>query len=287
MLGYHVGKFRKGPNKESLAASIVSSIESAKDLDMNIGCTQIFVMGPANRHVNVDTNDIHKLKEISDSNIHIYVHSAYITANIYIDETSGYGAGLSKTQMQICEDINAAGIVVHLPRADPCVAAKGFNIVNRYRQRVPIFMEIEVAKPPKITYDTPEKLTLLCDELRKVSPDFGICIDTAHLWSCGTDVSSYDQATSWLSGYDLIDPPPKTLFHLNDSSRDLGSGIDTHAGLCLGNIWKDYRNDFTESGAYKFIEWAKEKSVDIILERDDKGLINDFNIFREHKLYKN
>lgn len=278
-IGYHVGKI-----DTSLAKSIEQSVSNAKQLGVSIGCVQIFVMGPQSSHVNVDTNDIKALKLVSDS-INIYVHSSYITANIYNESTRGYANTICKKQMNICEDINASGFVVHMPRDTPEVAASGFKLVNKYRVQTPIFMEIEVAKPPKFTYETPEKLSLLTSALRKVSPGYGICIDTAHLWSCGESLSDPLDTKQWLRKYDEL-RVPQTLVHLNDSGQDFGSGRDSHMTIGKGNIWDKYHDNLSLSGAYEVLRWAHSRSIDVVLERNEEGLIEDLGNIRRFNMYR-
>lgn len=264
-----------------MAESIVSSLAHAKAMGVEVGCVQIFVMGPQSSHISITPADVTKLRELSDGGLHIYVHSAYITANIYKPESAGYGSVLCKQQLAICNEIGAKGFVAHLPRDTPEVAARGYRIACKHRGNVPVFMEIEVAKPPKYTYETPEKIAQLVSKLAAVTPDYGICIDTAHLWSCGEGLVSKDDASRWFSEYDKL-KVPNTLIHLNDSGKEFAGGQDSHMALCKGRIWHDYDDGrFRESGAHEVLTWARKHSVDVILERDEEGLVSDLGVIRK------
>jgi deoxyribonuclease-4 len=63
------------------------------------------------------------------------------------------------------------------------------------------------------------------------------CLDTAHLWGAGYDVSTGEGATSVLDRFeDLIGLERLALIHLNDSRSQLGSRGDRHEHIGAGKI---------------------------------------------------
>ncbi len=63
------------------------------------------------------------------------------------------------------------------------------------------------------------------------------CLDTAHLWGAGYDISRADQALGVLDRFDqLIGLDRLALVHLNDSRSELGSRTDRHEHLGGGRI---------------------------------------------------
>jgi deoxyribonuclease-4 len=63
------------------------------------------------------------------------------------------------------------------------------------------------------------------------------CLDTAHLWGAGYDISSADAARGVLARFDgLIGLDRLALVHLNDSRSELGSRNDRHEHLGAGKI---------------------------------------------------
>ena len=63
------------------------------------------------------------------------------------------------------------------------------------------------------------------------------CLDTAHLWGAGHDISTADGATRELDRFDaLIGLDRLALVHLNDSRSELGSRNDRHEHLGAGKI---------------------------------------------------
>ncbi len=63
------------------------------------------------------------------------------------------------------------------------------------------------------------------------------CLDTAHLWGAGYDISAAEGATSVLDRFDqLIGLDRLALVHLNDSRSQLGSRGDRHEHIGAGRI---------------------------------------------------
>jgi deoxyribonuclease-4 len=63
------------------------------------------------------------------------------------------------------------------------------------------------------------------------------CLDTAHLWGAGYDISSADAAQGVLDRFDgLIGLDRLALVHLNDSRSELGSRNDRHEHVGAGEI---------------------------------------------------
>jgi deoxyribonuclease IV len=65
----------------------------------------------------------------------------------------------------------------------------------------------------------------------------GFCLDTAHLWGAGYDISTADGAAAVLDRFEeLIGLDRLALVHLNDSRSLLGSRTDRHEHLGAGRI---------------------------------------------------
>lgn len=68
-------------------------------------------------------------------------------------------------------------------------------------------------------------------------PRLGICLDTAHLWGAGYDVSDEDGVERLVSRLDeLIDRDNLVMIHLNDSRTVLGSHLDRHEHIAAGQL---------------------------------------------------
>ena len=65
----------------------------------------------------------------------------------------------------------------------------------------------------------------------------GLCLDTAHLWGAGHDISDQAAVDRLLDEFDArIGLQRLRMMHLNDSKATLGSKLDRHEHLGAGNI---------------------------------------------------
>ncbi len=65
----------------------------------------------------------------------------------------------------------------------------------------------------------------------------GLCLDTAHLWSAGHDISSPERLDLVLDAFDSrIGLARLAMIHLNDSRSELGSAADRHQHIGAGQI---------------------------------------------------
>ena len=97
----------------------------------------------------------------------------------------------------------------------------------------------------------------------------GICIDTAHIFVSGYDISTVDGISSYLKKFDsLIGIKHITNFHINDSRYPLNSKHDEHRGIGQGLIYN------TEKGikALKHIkQLCIKRKIPMILETHSAG----------------
>ena len=77
-------------------------------------------------------------------------------------------------------------------------------------------------------------------DARGLGDRLAICLDAAHLWGAGYDVSSPAVVDEVLSSFDrLIGLRRLAMVHLNDSTSALGSRHDRHAHLGEGQIGRE------------------------------------------------
>ena len=66
---------------------------------------------------------------------------------------------------------------------------------------------------------------------------FAVCIDTCHIFAAGYDWSTPEgYAQTWDELDQLVGLDQLAWFHLNDSKRPLGSRVDRHAEIGLGEV---------------------------------------------------
>jgi endonuclease IV len=275
MFGPHVN--RSGSHGHNIVDSIKNAIASANtNADFFVSVVAIFVGGPRMQKIIVSPEDSLELSKLP---VKIIAHSAYCA-----HPWSGkpYATKFILDELNVCKAANIQGLVVHLPKA-PIK-----NVINILPSLIvennpKIFLETPAVSPKESYYETPEKLSKLFSAIREIDPElknFGLCIDSAHLWTCGVDIRTYDDAENWLSRIDI--PKSNIIFHLNDSERDIGVGPDTHAPLCLGKIWGAYKHNIKDSGLAAFVNYAVRNNIPTILERKKEETYNgDYLILRQ------
>lgn len=85
-----------------------------------------------------------------------------------------------------------------------------------------------------VTFD---ELAFLVDGLAEKGHGVGVCLDTAHLWGAGYDISTPETLGAVLTEFDRVVGLDRLhCVHLNDSLKELGSHTDRHAYLGEGRI---------------------------------------------------
>jgi sugar phosphate isomerase/epimerase len=197
-----------------------------------------------------------------------------------------------RRELAVCAAAGLVGLVIHLGKAPPeaVVAAlpslepggAGKRGGDAPRGRPLLFLETPAVKPANALYETPEKLAALFAEIRRADSGLcrhGLCIDTAHLWSSGVDLETYEAAEGWLGRLERLSaaiPPDRVMIHLNDSGDRRGGGVDRHAPLLQGKMWGAYQGRPQQSGLAAFVDYIERHGLLAVLERPGVALLDDY-----------
>ena len=150
---------------------------------------------------------------------------------------------------------------MHRARAQDLLEAVAELARAGARYRVPIMLEIE---PHGNSYADVAQLNVLCDAIDVAGVPkhaWGICVDTAHIWAAGTDISSAEGMSAWLQA--LKSPEKVKLVHLNGCQTALGFGRDQHALVTS-------RHDLVfiagRAGADVMYRWCRDRGIPMIME---------------------
>ena len=283
-IGPHINKVYS--KQKDLYSNIIVAILNAKnEIDFTISAIQIFIAGPRSYKINLKEEE--EIKKIGKLELNIYVHNTYISNPwSYSSLIRNKALNSINKQLEIANKINAKGFIIHFPKSDiNLILSNLYHLIN-YKFSGKIFFEIPSISKKYSVFHNVNILNNLYDRIKKEIDHnmeyFGLCIDTAHLWSCGVDISDYENTKKWL--YKLTINHKNILFHVNDNTKKLGEAPDIHASLTEGSIWKKYKNNLKNSGLYAILEYAKKYNIDIILERKVVNTLNnDYYII--NKLY--
>ena len=290
-----------GPHVNREKESIIDSIkESIKNAPIDIRVVAIFVGQTRARVIILKEDEQIELKKfIHDSKVKVIAHSSYVAS-----PWNGNPAAITyiKKEINVCCNAGISGLVVHLPKKDSKTVIKyltKLDLDEEIHAHFTIYLETPAVIPKETYYETPEKINALFKEIHdaKFKLQYGICVDTAHIWTSGESIQSYESAKEWFSKLKV----DKIMIHLNDSARPLGTGPDKHESLMKGYIWRDYRlptivdkynlqssnkhKKIDECGIHAILEFAKENSIPIILERPSTDmLVNDYEILLKIKI---
>jgi deoxyribonuclease IV len=279
MLGFHISK-TAGPSKikrEDFNGALIADLQWANGISsLKVNAAQIFVCGPQNYKQIISKYDISQLKHLIMTNsIWLVIHGAYVD---YIWNGSKPAMTNLRRELIIARQLCASGVIIHLGKNAPDMAAGICADLNLDHKSSPIlWLEINAAKPGLGTYETSDKISALFDNI-PIKYNVGLCVDTAHLWSCGVSLGTPDTALRWFKATRAAISPRPMMIHLNDSSAAFASGVDRHAPLCKGNIWKTKHGPRAIS---TILKWAHREFIPIILERASDDLRHDIMLISE------
>src|SRR2546429_6620749 len=119
------------------------------------------------------------------------------------------------------------------------IAEAIIRILPETPPEVMLLLENDVGAGNSLGYSF-EQLGAVIDLLPEYRERLGVCIDTAHLWGAGYDISNASTTRQMLEQFDrIIGLDRLKVIHLNDTEMALGSHRDVHARLGEGIIGEE------------------------------------------------
>ena len=238
----------------SKESTILKTIKNIYDNEAN--SLQIFVSSPMNSQL----PDLDKIKKESDNiikftnenNFKLVVHGSYVinlannrqtNTKRTVDIKDRWWINLLIKELDAAEILNSIGVIVHVGKHTTNTKEDGLNIMFDSIKYIINYLKENNYKT-KLILETPagsgsELLTTFnefVDFYNKFTLNdkihFGICLDTAHIWSSGYELTEYYSNIS--SIYDNI-----SVIHLNNSKVKKGSKVDRHDVIDKGLIDKE------------------------------------------------
>ena len=212
---------------------------------------------------------------IERKNIILLIHSIYLLNFCIAGPDSGrvkYMHDNINYDLQLGSQLGAKCVVLHLGFAKDIqrdiAISNLIDNINRIldknkKNNIRLALETSAGQGSQIGY-TLEELAIIWNGVKKNRNKVGICIDTAHIFVSGYDISNVIGLKNYMEKFNnLIGWENIINFHINDSRWGLGMRKDEHRGIGNGMIYKD-----TEGiNALKYlIHFCKIRNIPMILE---------------------
>jgi len=263
--------------------SINGRIDKAPQRAYDLGCEvmQIFSRSPQGGNSSKVTPDI--VEDFKIKNLKFKIAEVYIHAPYYINFASGnnriqYGSVKAiQEELERASLLGAKYVMTHLGSAKDLGEEVG-------REKV-----IEMLIKTLEGYVGPAKLLLensagagaiIGDDLKELAHIIkkvknkniaGICLDTQHSFASGYDWRDFDKTIKKIEKE--IGIKNIKLIHANDSLTECGSNRDRHAHIGQGLIGLE--------AFQKIVSFAKENEIDMILETEHEGVIEDIVLLKK------
>lgn len=212
------------------------------------------------------------------NNFKLVIHASYTinlakepkTGKRVLDMKDCYWIQLLISQLQVSDILNAAGVVVHVGKYTNLTVEQGIH--NQFKAIQYIISQLKLQNiKSKLIIETPAGAgtELLCtiEDFLKFYNQFnadekkhlGICIDTAHIWAAGYDITQYYNMLAKQNAKDVV------VIHLNNSKKEQGSCVDAHKSLF------DMAGTIPVDDIKKFLQHLKYQPI-IILETPSDDL---------------
>ena len=239
-VGFHV----------SIAGGIANSVDNAKKL----GCTafQIFTRNPRGWAAKpLQQSEVSSFKNrLAVSGIEkrsVVVHMPYLP-NLSGPPGELYQRSIKALteEIQRCDLLGISYLVIHLGShmgrgpndgIDQLVGALQTAIgEGQTGNELVILLENNAGYRNSIGGNL-EELRIILDRLDGRSTQFGICIDTCHLFASGYDLRTRDDVSIIFEKMkNIVGLKTLKIIHLNDAKGGLGSNLDRHEHIGLGSI---------------------------------------------------
>ncbi|GAA4958108.1 deoxyribonuclease IV [Streptomonospora halophila] len=212
--------------------------------DIAAETVQVFVSNPRGWATTPGSPDEDaELRERSD--LPVFVHANYLINLGSPDETiAERSATALRHALQRGAEIGARGVVVHTGSA-----VRGGRDEGLARMRallLPVLEELAEQVPPVLLEPMAGQGQVLCatvddlgDYLAALDwhPRAGVCLDTAHVFAAGHDVSTPEGMSAMLDRFGEVAGAERLrLVHANDSKEACGSNKDRHENIGAGHI---------------------------------------------------
>ena len=262
--------------------SISGGINNAVDNAIERKCTafQIFTRNPRGwnaRELSEDEvkNFKGKLKDSKIDRFATCAHMPYLP-NLASPNKDSYEKSVTVliNEVKRCGKLGIPYLVTHLGSHLGTGEENGIKqLIKAYtkaaavKNDVTILLENTAGQKNSVGSDF-EQLGLILSQI-KPAKRFGVCIDTCHAFVFGYDLRTEKAVKNTFDKFEKsVGFEHLKILHLNDAKGELGSRLDRHYHIGLGNIGED--------GMRSVVKMANKKKIPIVLETPIDNTRDDF-----------
>jgi deoxyribonuclease-4 len=259
----------------------------------NLKTAQIFLSSPKIFNL-TRINDISKnIINNATKYINVYVHSRYVI-NLCRDKSyrkHTHMINVSINDINVSSQLGCSGVVFHMGKfvdMDINLALNNMlnniiNIIDNTREHnATLILETSAGVGSEVCYTIQQLKSFITHIPKKYMKHIRFCIDTAHIWASGYNISSFQGMYNYINEFnESIGWKYVTLIHLNDSKVVCDSRSDKHADVGKGLIWNTNKD-----GLALLLFICKLTNKDVIFETpssrhgeylSDLDIVNSFD----------
>lgn len=249
-----------------------------KAIQLNIPFFQTFFTFTDGKHIELEKKDIRDFLILRREHFkNVYLHGSYW---INLCTYQNYGYKILEREVKMAKELEFTDIVLHPGSAKTCSSksqginflATSINTILKKERDINIIFENTAHGKMSVGSDINDFYELL--SLMEYPERVSFCLDTAHAYSYGYDVSHESGQHKFL---DIIEKNIGinriSLIHVNDTSEKLGRCIDKHDIPGQGNIGKTALKSFLEHPQLNNI--PKLLELPILSQEEEKLILDD------------
>ncbi len=273
---------------QSIAKGFYNAVENTVNV-YNTNALQIFLKSPQMvTFCKISDDEAEKTKKfVIDNNIFLVGHCSFLLnfakeQNFRdtndVKKKGNWAVNSLVDDLLSINKMHGYGIVLHIGKYTDQSKEESIKIITKNINEVIKNLEFKLKDNKKMPYiilentagqgteigSNIEELAEIYNSLNR-HPRIKFCLDTAHAFASGYDLRTKDGVNDFIKKFDkLIGVENIGLFHFNDSKKDLATKVDRHESIGHGFIGDD--------GLRIIAEYAKEKTIPLILETPDKEI---------------
>lgn len=266
--------------------SVAGGVENAigNQLDVGGNCGQIFTHSPQVwQEPNIDNGQAEAFREGTAANLDgpWVIHSSYLV-NLCTPKDDLRAKSIESMQSEVdaAHALDIGYVNVHLGAHTGAGVEQGLDNAASALDEIEIpsgvtvLVESDAGSGTKLGGEFEHLATVLEDSAH----DLGVCLDTAHMFAAGYDLSTEDAVHETIEEFDaVVGLDTLQCIHLNDSKHECGTNKDEHA-----HIGKGYIGD---EGMDAIINHPALEDVPLVLETPtENGKSFEWNIDRVREL---